>query len=1063
MRRPLARATTFAKIVQPSFAVPLLRRRLFRLLDSRTARVAWVSGPPGSGKTILASTYVETRKLRTVWYRLDETDADPSSLFHFLRHAVEKVTRSRRAPLPALTIDRLGSLEVFARQFFVDLYARLRPPFALVFDNAQDVPRPSAFDAVLRIATLELPEGGRILVLSRSEPPPELARLQTERGMVQLSWPELRLTAGETKTIASRWRSTSLASKLHQATGGWAAGLELMLQRARLSPGQLQRPRLADEQAVFDYFAAEIFSRTDPRTQRVLLTSALLPEMPEHALARLTGITEAAELLARLGRTHYFTEQRSGAETTFVYHPLFRGFLLAQGERTIPAAELSALREQAGELLVEHGRLEQAAALFGAAKSYASLVRLVVAEAESLLTSGRWQTLLGWLEAIPPELRDRDPRLLYWYATCTFTFQPLQARELFRRALDGFRASGDASGSYLAWVGGVETFFYEWADFHPLDAWLALLEQLQREHPRYPSLEISARVAGAMMTALKFRKPDDEALPSWAERAQRLLPQVGSVESRLVIGASLAHYHVVTWNLRKGAMVLDSLRPLATAAGASPLARLLWLQMESAYHCFVGRPEACLEAVRDGLETARESGIQALDFHLLVNGTLASLAMRDLAGSRRFLQRMSFVLASNRRVDVSLYHMLAACDALYRADHQTALEHGRRSVAAADEAGAAFLQPSNQLYLALALFASGDHGEAGAIVDAALLAGRAMRAPLTECMALLARAAFALSLGNAKAARPLLGEGFGLARAHGYSTLPLWPTESMARLCVAALQGGIEREHVRELIRVRGLEAPEPAQLVEDWPWRLRIASFGGLRLLREGKPLRFGRKTQRRALELLSALVAFGPGGIADERLIAALWPDSNDPQRALNTALHRLRRLLGDARHVVRDAGVLRLDACWIDAWALDEALDAIKRELRGAPNGQPRVEQLLEQLNELYGGPFLDGERETPWLIGARDRLRAKLVRQLRELASHAEHGGDFTRAVECHERALAADELDEEGYRRLIRCHRRRGHEAAARRVLKQCSEKLTAELGTRVSAETLAALSSPLDG
>ena len=42
------------------------------------------SAPPGAGKTTLASSYVDARELRHLWFQLDAGDADPATFFHYL-------------------------------------------------------------------------------------------------------------------------------------------------------------------------------------------------------------------------------------------------------------------------------------------------------------------------------------------------------------------------------------------------------------------------------------------------------------------------------------------------------------------------------------------------------------------------------------------------------------------------------------------------------------------------------------------------------------------------------------------------------------------------------------------------------------------------------------------------------------------------------------------------------------------------------------------------------------------------------------------------------------------
>ena len=176
MRR---RLVPLPKMTRPRQSGVLPRPRLYRALDgSRTQRVVWVTGPPGAGKTTLLASYLEARKRRGLWYQLDEGDGDVATFFYLVGLAMARASPRRTRPLPLFTPEYRASLATFARRYFAALYARLRPPFAVVFDNYQDVPADSAFHEVMREGLGAIPEGGRAFVLSRAGPPPGLARLR---------------------------------------------------------------------------------------------------------------------------------------------------------------------------------------------------------------------------------------------------------------------------------------------------------------------------------------------------------------------------------------------------------------------------------------------------------------------------------------------------------------------------------------------------------------------------------------------------------------------------------------------------------------------------------------------------------------------------------------------------------------------------------------------------------------------------------------------------------------------------------------------------------------------
>jgi LuxR family maltose regulon positive regulatory protein len=71
-----------AKLTPPRLHGAVPRERLFRVLDAkREFPVVWVTGPPGSGKTTLVTSYLEAISAPSIWYLLDGGDSDPATFF----------------------------------------------------------------------------------------------------------------------------------------------------------------------------------------------------------------------------------------------------------------------------------------------------------------------------------------------------------------------------------------------------------------------------------------------------------------------------------------------------------------------------------------------------------------------------------------------------------------------------------------------------------------------------------------------------------------------------------------------------------------------------------------------------------------------------------------------------------------------------------------------------------------------------------------------------------------------------------------------------------------------
>jgi len=131
-----------AKLTCPRLSGVVERDRLLDHLDLvRKKGIVWISAPAGAGKTTLAANWLDTRKLRSLWYQADEGDADIATFFSYLNTAVKHAAPRYRTPLPLFTAEYRFGLPMFTRRYFETFFSRLKPPFCFIIDNYQDVMR----------------------------------------------------------------------------------------------------------------------------------------------------------------------------------------------------------------------------------------------------------------------------------------------------------------------------------------------------------------------------------------------------------------------------------------------------------------------------------------------------------------------------------------------------------------------------------------------------------------------------------------------------------------------------------------------------------------------------------------------------------------------------------------------------------------------------------------------------------------------------------------------------------------------------------------------------------
>jgi len=1064
--------TSISKITKPRLPIIYARKRLFRLLDrSRRIPVTWITGPPGSGKTTLVASYLDARKLPCLWYQVDEGDADISTFFYYMGMAAKKAAPRIKQPLPLLTPEYQFGIPTFTRRYFEDLFKRLKPPFVLIFDNYQDAPESSAFHETVVNGLSVLPHGITAYIVSRTGPPPDFARTQANSGMSVIGWEQLRLTPEETSSMMTlrtgKQVSKDSLRQLHEKTQGWAAGIILM-EALQVTGGERCDSEVMEPCKLSDYFAGEIFDNLNEESKDFLLKTSYFPLFTPVMAETVTGNKQAAQILAELNRRNYFTEQRAGPEISYQYHALFREFLKSLAGRRYSAVERSRLMPSAAKLLEEAGQVEDAAELYRASGEWSGLIRVILGCAQDLSAQGRSAALEKWIAAVPAEIREKTPWLSFWMGACGLPFDPADARTHFKKAYAFFSEAQDPAGIFLSWSGVVESFIYEWNDLSALDQWISALERHLKRYSAFPSPDIEAQVSLNFFAALFLRQPGHPRLPFWEKRAETLMETSASGDLRLLSGHWLLLYNVLIGNIARSDRIFDVLR--RTHESARPAERILANMLQAYYFWAKGHREESLNAAQSGLEAAKASGVHIWSFTIASIAAYSSLASGDRAAAEHYLESMTLFLDKKRAVDMAHYHYILGWQSLMKGDARQAQEHARVFLRP-DAGGVSFFTGFHHIAQAMILYATGRSRKALVHLKRAKEIGREAKSALIEFHALLVHADHELERGMSREGRQLLQTALSLGREKQIFNFDWWLPEVMARLCTIALEQGIEPSYVRDFIRRHGLFPETPPLHIEAWPWPVKIFTLGGFKLLVNDKPLVVSKKTQKKPLQLLKAVIALGGKDAREDRLADLLWPDAEGDAglKAVNVNTVRLRKLLGSAEVIIVQDGTLTLNPrlCWVDAWAFEHSLESsecrvqsseLKERERGKKLSSPRypvtlspVHSFLEKAISLYRGQFLADE-PGPWTVSLREKLRDKFLRSIDTLGAHLERTKEYKEALRVYQRGLDVDDLSESYYQRMMNCHMRLGRNAEAMAVYNRCKKTLAA-YGVELSPET----------
>ncbi len=846
-----------AKTRPPHRADVYPRTRLYRWLDQARAQypIIWISSPPGSGKTTLASSYVAQRSLECSWYQFDTADADQA---HFIRAFSETLQQghliSEKSIPQKATTEGLPQPETHTRNSLGELIGRHGAPI-LVFDNCDAIPAESEIYELLCDLIADLSADSSLVFIGRNGPPQSLTRHYMNQQMSVLGWDDIRLTPEESLGIAHlaghKARDDGSVLQVYEVASGWVAGFALMLQEMKSRRQKRAYHSHILTKSIHDYFAAEVFARENEDTRRFLMETAQMQNMTVQMAEELTGNRRAQQVLMDLCHKQQFTECREQSDPVYQYHPLFRKFLLQQADTLLHPDALAILQRRAAALLENCGQIESAALQFIRAQDWDALTQLVSRHANGMLQQGRVQTIESWLHTLPDAFRKKSPWALYWLGMCQLSHAEPASRAHFEQAYAAFTRDDNSEGRLLAWSGVIDALLSAY-DHKILGKWIAKLDGLLDGREGFPTRDSERHVVTSMFCALLYHQPTRLDLGNWAERVQSCLQDCADDAHIVVMTRHLLRYQLWFGSPSACAVMMDALRIIAAAPGQPPHILIQCGLAEVFYAWFTAAYDECLKSIRKALDVALESGLYRWNFELYGLGVCASIGLGKLSDGQDWLHKMNMMLFSQPRPQAADYHYLSAWHAMTGGDLAGAHEHADTARRQYKSSGSVLYQALAEIGLAHISNERGERQKAGKYLACAQsLADEANCAHLVFLCGLVQQR-LALKQDKTHHSSVSLGRTFSIGRQHAYENTYWWQPRLVSEACAEALSCDVETSYVQGLVRRHELTLDSPPLDIEHWPWLIRIYTLGRFSLLKQGQPLSASRKAQHKPLELL-------------------------------------------------------------------------------------------------------------------------------------------------------------------------------------------------------------------
>ncbi|HEY7013710.1 MAG TPA: LuxR C-terminal-related transcriptional regulator [Streptosporangiaceae bacterium] len=406
-----------SKLHRPPVRPGTVRRSLLvdRLSRPGLGPIVSVVAPAGYGKTTLLSQWAERSGQNFAWVSLDEADNDPKVMLTYIAEALDEIEPidgrvfdalvSPGSSVPGSAVPRLGAA-----------FSSMSERVVLVLDDVHVLHNRECRTALSMLAD-HVPEGSRLALAGRAEPPLRTARLRAEGRILEIGPGELALSRQEASSLlrgADLTLGTDEMTALYQQTEGWATGLYLgaLCLKDGGSLGLAAASFGGDDRFINDYLESELLSHISPWQRAFLTRTAALDRMSGPLCdAALKNGGASAAALAELAKSNLLLVPLDRQGEWYRYHHLFRDMLLAELRRHEPEL-IPVLHRRAAEWYQRAGEPAEALEYSMKAGDVNTAARLAGTLAFPAYQQGRGSTVerwFRWLEA--HDAMDRNPVL----------------------------------------------------------------------------------------------------------------------------------------------------------------------------------------------------------------------------------------------------------------------------------------------------------------------------------------------------------------------------------------------------------------------------------------------------------------------------------------------------------------------------------------------------------------------------------------------------------------------------------------------------------------------------
>lgn len=417
-RADAGRAVLLAtKLHVPAIGSELVPRS--RLEDALTAgracKMTLLSAPAGWGKTtLLAQWALGVDDAAVGWLTFDASDNDPVWFWMYVIAALQSLSPGAGARAVELLTVGADPVQVVLPTLLNDLDSA-GEPMVLILDDYHAVVNPAVHEQMAFVVG-RMPANLHVVMATRADPILPLGRLRACGDLVEMRSDDLRFGIDEAgcllNNVLGRRLPEAEIELLHERTEGWAAGLYLaaLSLAGRTDTASFIRTFAGDNRHIVDYLMAEVLEGQPPQVRSFLLRTSVLGRLGGALCDAVLQTSGSASVLEMMERENLFVVPLDMSRHWYRYHHLFGEVLRAELHRSEPGL-VAGLHKRAAAWFETEGLVDEAIRHLVAAGDIVKSADLIAADWLDEFNGGGLSSISSWLDLLPDETVERDPRL----------------------------------------------------------------------------------------------------------------------------------------------------------------------------------------------------------------------------------------------------------------------------------------------------------------------------------------------------------------------------------------------------------------------------------------------------------------------------------------------------------------------------------------------------------------------------------------------------------------------------------------------------------------------------